>query len=120
LRDRGDAIAEEFCGEVSHWRFLFCIKGFRFTPDALFCQFSKSVIAKTLTMGLQQFLNIVVINILQSRFIGQFDDFWVTDSSTPTEFLHASGHSFFHTPFMQFSQERCNETALNGVALSGV
>jgi hypothetical protein len=32
------------------------------------------VIAKTLTMRLQQFLNIVVINILQSRVIGQFDE----------------------------------------------
>jgi hypothetical protein len=27
-----------------------------------------------MTMGLQQFLNIIVTNILQSRFIGQFGD----------------------------------------------
>jgi hypothetical protein len=74
LRDRGDAVAEEFCGEVSHWCSLFCIKGFRFTLDALLCQFSKFVIAKTLTMGLHQFLNIVVVNTHQSRFIGQFHD----------------------------------------------
>jgi hypothetical protein len=74
LRDRNDAIAEEFCGEVSNWCFLFCTKGFRFTLDALLCQFSKFVIAKTMTMGLQQFLNFIVTNILQSRFIGQFDD----------------------------------------------
>jgi hypothetical protein len=39
----------------------------------LLCQISKFVIAKILTMGLQRFLNIV-ISILQSRFIGQFDD----------------------------------------------
>jgi hypothetical protein len=30
LCDRADAI-----GEVSHWCFLICIKGFRFTVDAL-------------------------------------------------------------------------------------
>jgi hypothetical protein len=74
LRDRGDVIVEEFCGEVSNWCFLFCIKGFRFTLDALLCQILKFIIAKTLTMGLQQFLNMVVINILQSCFIGQFNN----------------------------------------------
>jgi hypothetical protein len=73
LRDRGDAIAEEFCGEVCHWCFLFCIKGFRFTLNALPCQLSKSISDKTCIMGLQQFLNTLIINILQSHFIGQFD-----------------------------------------------
>jgi hypothetical protein len=74
VHDYGDAVAEEFCGEVSHWYFLFCIKGFRFTLDALLCNFSKFTTAKSLTVGLKQFLNSIVINILQSRFIGQFYD----------------------------------------------
>jgi hypothetical protein len=34
----------------------------------------KHTVAKTLAKGVQQFLNIIVINILQSRFIGQFDN----------------------------------------------
>jgi hypothetical protein len=67
-------LLEEFCGEVSHMCFLFYIKGFRFTLDALLCLFSKFVPAKYLSMGLQQFLNIAVMNNLQFRFIGQFDD----------------------------------------------
>jgi hypothetical protein len=45
-----------------------------FTQDALLCQFSKLVIGKTLVMGLQQFLNIVLCNILQLRFTCHFDN----------------------------------------------
>jgi hypothetical protein len=45
----------------------------------------KLVIGKTLTMGLQQFLNIVLINILQFCFIGQFGN--VVDDCFLVDFL---------------------------------
>lgn len=82
--DYGGAVAEQI-PKFSHWCFLFFIRGCKFTLDGLLCYFSKLVIGKTLTMGLQQFLNIVLINILQFCFIGQFDN--VLDDCFLIDFL---------------------------------